>query len=286
MRSTVSARVKEPLGQGGEGRSYLGGAESNAKGRAQPATTRSKKIDSQDELIRKREGPVTRLTLNRPQKANALSAGLVEALLDAVAQARQDGTRLLALDGAGKHFCAGFDFGGYDAMSEGDLVLRFIRIETLLQALYHGPFETLALAHGRVFGAGADLVASCAVRVATADASFRMPGLRFGIVLGTRRFAARVGADKAREILSASRTFVAQEALAMGFITHIAERDSWDALLHSAGSRSSSLAPQAAAALHRYTLADTRSEDMAALARSASEPGLKERIRHFREGKG
>ena len=51
------------------------------------------------------------------------------------------------LEGAGNHFCAGFDFTGYQDQSEGDLALRFIRIETLLQALHHAPFETLALAH-------------------------------------------------------------------------------------------------------------------------------------------
>lgn len=152
-------------------------------------------------LIRKHEGHVTRLTLNRPEKANALSRPLVDALLDAIDQACADGTRLLILDGAGAHFCAGFDFTGFDQASDGDLALRFIRIEMLLQALHHAPYQTLALAHGRIVGAGADLVASCGMRIAAPNAEFRMPGLRFGVALGTRRFALRVGADKAREIL-------------------------------------------------------------------------------------
>ena len=111
-----------------------------------------------EELLRSHDGHVTRLTLNRPQKANALSASLVEALLDAVEYAATDGTRLLILDGAGPHFCAGFDFTDIQTQSEGDLALRFIRIETLLQALYHAPQETLALAHCRVYGAGAYIV--------------------------------------------------------------------------------------------------------------------------------
>src|SRR5688572_23541817 len=125
-----------------------------------------------DELVREHEGHVTRLTLNRPQKANALSAPPVEALTDAVEYAGTDGTRLLILDGAGSHFCAGFDFTDYQDASDGDLALRFIRIEMLLQALYHAPYETLAFAHGRVFGAGADLVASCGIRVAAPDTAF------------------------------------------------------------------------------------------------------------------
>jgi len=236
-----------------------------------------------DELLRSHDGHVTRLTLNRPQKANALSASLVEALLDAVEYAATDGTRLLILDGAGPHFCAGFDFTDFQAQSEGDLALRFIRIETLLQALHHAPHDTLALAHGRVFGAGADIVACCARRIAAPDTVFRMPGLGFGIVLGTRRLAGRVGGDKARELLRTTRSFGAEEALGCGFLGEIATREEWPALLDRARTEAAALAPAAAAALNRRTTADTRAEDMAELARSASAPGLKERIRRFRE---
>lgn len=236
-----------------------------------------------DELLRKHENHVTRLTLNRPQKANALSAALVEALIDAVEYAATDGTRLLIIDGAGSHFCAGFDFTDAQTQSEGDLALRFIRIETLLQALYHAPCETLALAHGRVFGAGADIVASCGMRIAAAGTTFRMPGLRFGVVLGTRRLMHRIGADKAREILSTSRTFDAAEALAAGFITAITAAEEWPALVTRVQSAAEALVPAAAAALQRRTVIDSRAEDMAELARSVSTPGLKERIRKYRE---
>ena len=90
-----------------------------------------------DELIRKHEGHVTHLTLNRPQKANALSGALVEALLDAVEYACTDGTRLLILDGAGEHFCSGFDFSDFQASSDGDLALR-------LKAILDGLAEVIA----------------------------------------------------------------------------------------------------------------------------------------------
>lgn len=236
-----------------------------------------------DELLRRHDNHVTRLTLNRPQKANALSAALVEALLDAVEYAATDGTRLLIVEGNGPHFCAGFDFSDFQAQSEGDLALRFIRIETLLQALYHAPYATLALAHGRVFGAGADLVACCSLRVAAADTTFRMPGLRFGVVLGTRRLAQRIGADRARDILATSRTFDAAQALANGFLTGIAPQDQWPALAGDTQAAAEALTPAAAAALHRCVITDSRAADMAELARSVSTPGLKERIRRYRE---
>jgi len=236
-----------------------------------------------DELLRHHENHVTRLTLNRAQKANALSASLVETLLDAVEYAATDGTRLLILEGTGAHFCAGFDFTDVQAQSEGDLVLRFIRIESLLQALYHAPFETLALAQGRVFGAGADLVACCSLRVAAPDTTFRMPGLRFGVVLGTRRLVHRIGAERAREILSTSRTFGSEEALACGFLTGIATQTEWPGVIAGAQSSAQELAPAATAALRRRTVTDSRAEDLMELARSVSTPGLKERIRRYRE---
>ena len=238
-----------------------------------------------NELLRSHDGHVTHLTLNRPQKANALSASLVEALINAVEYAGTDGTRLLILEGNGNHFCAGFDFTDYAEASEGDLVLRFVRIEHLLQQIHHAPFATLVFAHGKIFGAGADIACAGGTRIAAPATTFRMPGLRFGLVLGTRRLAQRIGADAARDVLATSRTFDAVEALQLGFITQIAGRDGWAAALDTARLASGALTQPALARLNEQTVIDTRAADMAALAQSASVPGLKERIRIFREMK-
>jgi enoyl-CoA hydratase/carnithine racemase len=228
-----------------------------------------------------RDGPVTRLILNRPAKANSLNAPLVEALLAAVETAHGDGTRLLVFEGEGALFSAGFDFGGLAEQSEADLAHRFIRIETLLQKVYHAPFATLALAHGRVFGAAADLVGVCHRRVADPAASFRMPGLRFGIVLGTRRLATIIGADAARAILSESRAFDASEAHRLGFVTQIAPKADWSKVVAEAARTAQVLDPAAAAELFAATVVDTRAEDMAALERSVTCPGLKARIEAY-----
>jgi enoyl-CoA hydratase len=109
-----------------------------------------------DPLLIHRVGAVTELVLNRPDKANALNARLVEALLDAISHAATTDAKLLLLRGEGRHFCAGFDFSDLDHQSDGDLLHRFVRIEQLLQALHHAPLTTLALCHGSAFGAGAD----------------------------------------------------------------------------------------------------------------------------------
>lgn len=230
------------------------------------------------ELLAERSGTTLTLTLNRADKMNALSASLVEALLSRVEAAHGDGTRLLVLRGAGRNFSAGFDMGAYEEQSEGDLLLRFVRIEQLLQAVCHAPFDTLALAHGRNFGAGVDLIAACARRVATTDATFRMPGLRFGLVLGSRLFAERVGGQRARQVLQVSRTFGAADAESWGFLTEIASQEHWPLLIEKVQAAAADLSPEAAARLFRVTTEDRRDADLAELVRSAAQPGLKSRI--------
>ena len=230
------------------------------------------------ELRVERAGTTTTLTLDRAAKMNALSGSLVEALLAALGEAHRDGTRLAVFRGEGKNFSAGFDFGGYQEQSEGDLVLRFARIEQLLQMVHHAPFETLALAHGRNFGAGVDLIGACSRRVGTAESTFRMPGLKFGLVLGTRRFALQVGGDAARDILAESKTFGSEEGRRIGFLTEVAEASDWPAVIARAAEAAAALSPESHARLVAATRIDTRDADLAELVRSAAAPGLKSRI--------
>ena len=217
-------------------------------------------------------------TLSRPEKRNALSAELVERLSDGVARAHAQAARVLVFRGEGKNFSAGFDFSDFENQSEGDLLLRFVRIEELLQAVAASPCVTVALAHGRNFGAGVDLFAACRYRVAAADATFRMPELRFGLVLGTRRFAAIVGVERARAILESASTFDAREALEMGFVHRIVEREGWPEAVAEAGARASALDDVTRASLYRVLSERDDNADLADLVRSAARPGLKARI--------
>lgn len=226
------------------------------------------------------------LTLNRPEKRNALSADLVERLLDAVLAAQAAQVPLLVLRGEGSNFSAGFDFSGFEDSSEGDLVLRFIRIETLLQAVAYGPCATLALAQGSNFGAGVDLIAACRQRWAAPDARFRMPGLKFGLALGTRRLAELVGEQHAYDLLESARSFDAAQALELGFLQGLEPADRWDMRIASTCENVLSLAPAGRHWLRALTRGGNPDGDMAALARSASQPGLKDRIRAFRGAAG
>jgi enoyl-CoA hydratase/carnithine racemase len=220
-------------------------------------------------------------TLNRPEKRNALCAELVEALIAQVDAAHREGVPLLIFRGQGKNFSAGFDFTGYENESEGDLLLRFVRIETLLHQIASSPSMTLGLGHGRNFGAGVDLLAACKRRVCAIDATFRMPGLNFGLVLGTRRFQAIVGTQHALAILGETKTFGAKEALAAGFMQEISDEGGWAGIVDHTRLATLALSADARSSLYRIVAPSHANDDMAELVYSASRPGLKSRIAHY-----
>ena len=232
-------------------------------------------------LVERSEG-LTTLTLANPATANSLTAEAVEALLVAVREAHTDGTQTLLLAAEGANFCSGFDLSNLDAVRDADLLARFVRIELLLQAVYMAPFDTVACAKGATYGAGADLFAACRGRLADPGARFLFPGLQFGVALGTRRFAAVVGETAAYELLAAGRPFDAGHAHKIGLATSVAREAEWPELIGERH-RSRPVRGEALSRLASLTRHDTCAEDMHALVQSASEPGLAERLRRYRE---
>lgn len=224
---------------------------------------------------------VATITLSRPHKLNALDAATVEALHAALAAAVERGTRLLVLRGDGKGFSGGFDFSELEQQTDGDLALRFLRIEQLLQAVHYAPLATMALVHGACYGAAADLVASCTWRIGAPGSRLRMPGLGFGVVLGTRRLAEVVGRDNALALLAGARVFEAEEAFDRGFLTGIAEPARWEGLVAEAAARVRAMPSGSLSALLRVTRAELGDQDLANLARSVAPPGLKRRIQAY-----
>ncbi len=227
-------------------------------------------------LTRTVDGTTT-LALNRPERGNALGADLVEALLAEVQRASADETvHTLVLAASGAHFCTGLDLSDLATCSDGDLLHRLVRIETLLAALWHAPLHTVAVARGRTWGAGADLFAACELRVADADTTFRFPGAQFGIVLGTRRLAERIGTDAARRLITTGAELDANAAAHLGLVSTLGE-------LTGASWSPPKVSRDTAAAIRAASRPDHRDADLAALVRSAAQPGLRDRISAYRE---
>ena len=244
---------------------------------------------------------VCTVTLNRPGAGNALSAELVAALESSLDEAAARPARLLELRGEGRHFCTGFDLSGLDDETDDSLLARFCRIELMLQKLHRAPCPTLAIAHGRTVGAGADLFAACTHRLAAPGTQFAFPGASgFGLVLGTRRLAHRVGAERARRWVETGAAIGLDEALAAGLATGtIGDASGADHIARCLSAASAPAVPASAASalVAAATAADTPfldavlaasdpvhdHADLALLVRSAAVPGLKARIAAYVE---
>lgn len=228
------------------------------------------------------EAATATLTLDRPERGNALGPDLVAALDSAIDAALAGGARLIVLRANGRNFCTGLDLSDLDALSDGDLALRVLRIELLLQKIHALPIPSLAIAQGRVFGAGADLFAVCDHRLALGNASFVFPGPAFGLVLGTARLAALVGEGPARQMLLSGTVIDAPSALASGLASALVADDGLDGAIADATRAANRLDPITVAALHARTKQADYAADLAALACSVARPGLKERIQKYR----
>jgi enoyl-CoA hydratase len=235
--------------------------------------------------LRVTRGPVWEIVLNRPASANALSADLVEELIatldEVTGSADREAPVAVVLRGTPRHFAAGFDLAGLHDESDASLALRFLRIGVLLERLHSLPVLTVAAVEGAAYGAGGDLVAACDVRLATTSARFRFPGSRFGVVLGTARLAALVGAAKTVAWVSGAG-IDAERAAHAGLVTElVADAEALDAAVGRHVTAWAETEPAARAALLAQARPAATSDALAALARSVAVPGLRERIASY-----
>ena len=228
-----------------------------------------------------RSGSHTVVTLNRPDKANALAAPLVATLQAAMDTAGSDGTTVFTIQGNGRNFCAGFDLSELENETDETLIPRLLDLERMLQSIYYAPFATIALIHGGAFGAGFDLATACDYRLAAMDARFRMPGWRMGLALGTRRTAQRVGAERAFVFLRDALVINAEQALTQQFITEIADPVTWPRRVQEIAAINAKLPAKAYEQLKRLLQTDTAEADLRDLHASLIATPLKPRMQKY-----
>lgn len=235
------------------------------------------------------DGDCLRLRLRRADRGNALSATLVAELDEALELAWRERPRLLVIEAEGPNFCTGFDVSGLDSETDDSLLARFVRIELMLQSVAAAPFPTLAVAHGHVLGAGADLFCACVHRWIAGDAEFAFPGAGFGLVLGTGRLADAVGGSCAQAWVQGGMRIDAEQALRAG-LAH--ERIAPEAIddararllqtLRRLDDATHAAVHDAVSQARRRRGAEGDAQDLARLATSAARPGLKDRIVAYR----
>jgi enoyl-CoA hydratase len=158
-----------------------------------------------------------RLTLNRPDKLNALNVAMFEEIGAHLGRLDYREVGCLILSGAGRSFCAGHDL---DDLASGDESGRAERIENgLVERLATLPFPVIASVRGHCYTGGLELVLAADIIVATETARFADTHAKFDLVpiWGlTQRLPRRIGMAKAKEMMFASRTYSGIEAAAMG----------------------------------------------------------------------
>jgi enoyl-CoA hydratase len=183
-----------------------------------------------------REGYVGTITLNRPDKRNALNPEVWRALGSAVTMAEQDAeARVLLLRGEGKSFCAGLDlspdnelFSAVNVPPNAAQKMAFYReirktqnIHTRLDRLSR---PTLAVIQGHCLGAGLELALCCDIRVCSAETLFALPESKLGFITdvgGLQRITRVVGKAHAREIAFRGHRFDAQKAWAIHLVNEV-----------------------------------------------------------------
>ena len=176
------------------------------------------------------EGPVARITLDRPQKRNALSIALSDELIAAIAQV-QDSTdlKLLVIDGAGETFCAGDDITEMHRWGDANGVMRRARLyQTMANALEELDKVTVAAVDGFAVGGGLEITMACDFVVATRRAVWGMPEVDVGITPGwggTTRMARLIGRRMTKEVNLLGALHPAARAVQLGLWNRVVPDD-------------------------------------------------------------
>jgi enoyl-CoA hydratase/carnithine racemase len=172
-------------------------------------------------------GDIGTITLNRPQKRNALNRAMWRAIPDAVAALERDrAVRVVILQGAGAHFAGGADISEFDEVyaTRASAASYAADLAGAMDALCLCAKPRLAVISGACIGGGVALSLCCDQRFADETAYFAVPPARLGIAYSfedTRRLVQTVGAPAARDLLFSARTVEAAEALRLRLIDRV-----------------------------------------------------------------
>ena len=190
-------------------------------------------------------GGVADVRLNRPDKMNALDTGMFVALVEAAdALAADSSVRCVVLSGEGRSFCAGLDFGSFQAMAGGGdpaasdddapptaaIGQTNGRITHLGQQAAYGwtelPVPVIAAIHGHALGGGIQIALGADIRIVTPDCKLSVLEIRWGLIpdmTGTAMLPKLVGLDVAKELTFTGRMVTGEEAVRLGLATRLAD---------------------------------------------------------------
>lgn len=191
------------------------------------------------------------VTLNRPDKRNALNDQLIADLRQAVADAEADErVRVVVLRGAGKDFCAGADLSQLEKSAQASIIENIEganEMANLFVTMRRMKKPIIAAVHGRALAGGAGLASACDMVIAARSAQFCYTETKIGFVPAIVMSIARrnLGEKRAFEILATAKMFSADEAAAIGFINRVADDVDFESEVERFALEVASLSPSA-----------------------------------------
>lgn len=177
------------------------------------------------------EKGIATVTLNRPDRYNALGGRIVDELGEVLEEMEKSGeVRVMILTGAGeKAFCSGVDLKERAAMDADERWAHNRTLNAFAERLARLQVPTIAAVNGLAFGGGLEITLACDFRISVEDARFALPEVGIGIVPGaggTQRLPRLVGPTRAKELILTGRRISAEVALEMGLVSKVVPRDS------------------------------------------------------------
>jgi enoyl-CoA hydratase/carnithine racemase len=190
------------------------------------------------------------VTLNRPEKLNALSAGMLSALTETFAGFKdEDDLRAVILTGAGERaFCAGTDLSILAGLTSDQARAASERGQAACQAIEQCPVPVIAALNGLVAGGGFELALACHLRIAEPHVRFSLPETKHGLLPGygaTQRLPRIIGSGLGLELIVAGSEISADEALSLGLVNRVVPTSGALAAAHELAGTIASMAPLA-----------------------------------------
>ena len=219
-----------------------------------------------DEVLLENRDGILLVTMNRPEKRNAMSSTMLRRLHEVFASVGQDAAvRVVVVRGNGRSFCTGLDLGEMEAAKKASGTIALTGIDDVFRVLEVVPQPTIAAVQGEAIAGGCELALHCDIRVAAANARFAMPLAKLGLSVPfplVQKLVERLGSAATAELLFTGEPYAGARLYELGMVNRLVEPDALDSTALDLAARIASNAPLSLRALKK-AIARTRAPSQA-----------------------
>jgi methylglutaconyl-CoA hydratase len=239
-------------------------------------------------LVAEADG-VRTITLNRPERRNAMTPEMQNELIEAMREAAAGECRVVVLAGAGEAFCSGLDLSSLQEMNSKSATEHTVdaeRVARLFRTLYELPKPTIAAAHGAAIAGGTGLATICDFTLAVPGAKFGYTEARIGFVpaLVSAYLTLQIGDKRARDLLLTGRLFLSEEAERLGLVNEVVPPEQLQTRVAEVAAVLKANSPESMAATKRLLAAQNKVWLDVAIAEAMGANAAARGTHDFREG--